>query len=430
MSQPDKIARYIDEVCKQIASKEVHPAIRLELEGHFAEKIADYRDAGYTKEAATAQAIAEMGDPVSIGRQLHETHKPRMEWSIVAMIAVLLGVGLLTMFSLQTAIGNEKLVEQKWIGMLIGSALFLLVLFSDYSKLKKYSRGLYWGTLALLMVTMFQGHSIAGTIYLDLRFMTVPFVELSVFLFAIAMTGIFSAYNWSDRYAAWKAFAYFLPFYVVLAFNQQLFATILLVTTFPLLLLASSAKRRTRFIILGLMVACIGGNFYFFADQYTLDWLLTPIHPYDQNGNEYLDSLMLKELRSSAGLWGHGFGSHPTPEIANYQTDYVFSYVIYCFGWIAGVTLFIIGLLLTSRMIRAIKQVKDAYGSMLLAGIASLVFLPYFWAMLMAMGLLPLLSLNLPFISHGNTYLILNMALMGLALNIYRRKDIQPLVQT
>ncbi|KZE46675.1 hypothetical protein AV540_22240 [Brevibacillus parabrevis] len=429
MSGDQSISQYIHDVCQQIKHREIHQTIILELENHFAEKIADYREGGFEEEEAVRLAIADMGDPITVGKQLHQAHKPRMEWGIVTMFAVLLGIGMLTIFSLHASFDNSSWIVNKFVGILIGTLVFASILFADYSKLKKYSRGLYWGTLALLMVTMFQGHSIAGTIYLDLRFMTVPFGELSVFLFAIAMTGIFSAYNWSDRYAAWKAFAYFLPFYVVLAFNQQLFAAILLVTTFPLLLLASSAKRRTRFIILGLMVACIGGNFYFFADQYTLDWLLTPIHPYDQNGNEYLDSLMLKELRSSAGLWGHGFGSHPTPEIANYQTNYVFSYVIYCFGWIAGVTLFIIGLLLTSRMIRAIKQVKDAYGSMLLAGIASLVFLPYFWAMLMAMGLLPLLSLNLPFISHGNTYLILNMALMGLALNIYRRKDIQPLVQ-
>ncbi|MDR5002588.1 FtsW/RodA/SpoVE family cell cycle protein [Brevibacillus parabrevis] len=429
MSQPDKTARYIDEVCKQIASKEVHPAIRLELEGHFAEKIADYRDAGHTKEAATAQAIAEMGDPVSIGRQLHETHKPRIEWSIVAMVAVLLGVGLLTMFSLQTAMGNEKLVEQKWIGMLIGSALFLLVLFSDYSKLKKYSRYLYFATFILLLFTLRTGKPINGTPFLEIGSTIVNSIELSVFLFTIALAGIFAQWSWKERFVTLRVLAYFLPPCLLLASSHQTFAAILFVVSLLFLLLVSPVRRATFLTVIGLAGASIGSCFYLFGSRYMLERWSAYLNPYsDPNGSGYL-AIQLMDAVRSAGLWGQGFGSQletvPLPE-----TDFIFAYMIYSFGLMTGAALFAIGLLLVSRWIRAINRVKDTYGSLLLTGIAVLIFLPYFWSMFMTTGLLPPAPISLPLISHGNAHLILNMVLLGMALNVYRRKDIQPLVQS
>lgn len=429
MSQPDKIANYIEEVCRQIASKEVHPAIRLELEGHFAEKIADYREAGYSEEAAIAQAIAEMGDPVSIGRQLHQAHKPRMEWSIVAMIAILLGVGLLTMFSLHTAMVNDKLVENKLVGMLIGSILFVLILFSNYRKLLKYSRYLYFATLIVLLFTLHNGEMLNGIPHLAIGSTLVNFVALSPFLFTVALAGIFAQWNWNGRHITWRALAYFLPPCLLLASEQQTFMLVLFGSAFLFLLAASPVKRRTLLAVSGWIAASASGCVYLFSSPYMLDRWLAYLSPYnDPNGKGYLAIQMLEAVRS-ARLWGQGFGSRLDTLPAT-ETDFVFAYLIYSFGLAAGAMLFAIGLFLAGRWIRAIKRVKDRYGSLLLTGIAVLTFLPYFWSMLMTFGLLPRVSVPLPFISHGNTHLILQMALMGLALNIYRRKDIQPLAQS
>jgi ribosomal protein L22 len=53
MNGNKRVADYINEVCDQIKNKEVHAAITLELENHIAEKIEDYREAGYEEEEAT-----------------------------------------------------------------------------------------------------------------------------------------------------------------------------------------------------------------------------------------------------------------------------------------------------------------------------------------------------------------------------------------
>jgi len=43
---------------------------------------------------------------------------------------------------------------------------------------------------------------------------------------------------------------------------------------------------------------------------------------------------------------------------------------------------------------------------------------------LMNMGVFPTVSVSLPFMSYGGTNFVINMALMGLLLGIYRRKDL------
>ncbi|MED1914116.1 hypothetical protein P4V64_02250 [Bacillus thuringiensis] len=47
----------------------------------------------------------------------------------------------------------------------------------------------------------------------------------------------------------------------------------------------------------------------------------------------------------------------------------------------------------------------------------------------MTVGLASPITVNLPFVSFGIVHTVLQMALMGLVLNIYRRKDIQPLIK-
>jgi len=74
MNTTGKCTEYIRQVCQQVANKEVHDTIALELECHLAEKIGDYQAVGYSEEEPIEKAIVEMGDPVTIGKHVHQAH--------------------------------------------------------------------------------------------------------------------------------------------------------------------------------------------------------------------------------------------------------------------------------------------------------------------------------------------------------------------
>lgn len=222
MNGNKRIAEYIKEVCDQIKNKEVHPAIKLEFENHFAEKIEDYREAGYREDEATRIAIAEMGDPVAVGQQLHQAHKPRMEWGILAIVGILLAVGLLVLYSLQVGQSEQDWLERQVNGILIGTIALVAILFSDYSKLKRYSRLLYVATLLLLLFTLSFGDPMNNIPHLDIRVEELNVFYISPFLLIVAIAGIFTQWRENRRFTIMKAVALFLPpCFLLLSVRQE-----------------------------------------------------------------------------------------------------------------------------------------------------------------------------------------------------------------
>ncbi|MFS0556991.1 FtsW/RodA/SpoVE family cell cycle protein [Brevibacillus sp. 179-C9.3 HS] len=428
MSENKRIAHYIKEVCSQIKNKEVHPAITLELENHFDEKIEDYREAGYGEDEATRIAIAQMGDPVDVGRHLHQAHKPRMEWGIVSIVVTLLGIGLLTLYSLYVAQDRRIYFEKQLIGIFIGTVALVGILFWDYSKLKRYSRLLYFSTLILLVYTLLEGIPINSINYLDIGRFPLHFIAISPFLFIVALAGIFTEWRENSRFTLVKAIAYFFPPFLLLVLGKYEFAVFLYVIGYIVLVIAAKPTRRVVLSFIALVLSGVGSMYYFFGKPYQLERLLAYLNPFsDPGGRGYLIIQAWKTLES-ASLWGHGFGTS-FDTLPALESDYIFAYIVYSFGLLAGLAFFTLGFVLMTRLLRAIRRVKDRYGSMLLSGMAVLFFTPFFWGIFMILGLVPHAAVTIPFVSYGMAEQILQMALMGLVLNIYRRKDIQPLTK-
>ena len=45
------------------------------------------------EDAAVKKALEQMGDPVSVGRQLQKVHRPKTEWSIILFTVLLIFIG-------------------------------------------------------------------------------------------------------------------------------------------------------------------------------------------------------------------------------------------------------------------------------------------------------------------------------------------------
>jgi len=122
-----------------------------------------------------------------------------------------------------------------------------------------------------------------------------------------------------------------------------------------------------------------------------------------------------------AGWWGQGAtaGLERLPEV---HSDFIFPYLVYTLGWLAGAAIFLLVAFFLGRMLLALRRVKDLYGSYLITGILTLFIFRFGWNLLMAVGLLPIAGVDLPFVSHGMQG-ALQLALVGLVLGIFRRKD-------
>ncbi len=87
--------------------------------------------------------------------------------------------------------------------------------------------------------------------------------------------------------------------------------------------------------------------------------------------------------------------------IPDLHTDFIFSYITFTFGWVAGGCLVALVILFILRMTRIASLVKDNYARLLVIGFSAIFSIQFVWNIFMNLGLAPISGVGLPFISFG-----------------------------
>ena len=96
------------------------------------------------------------------------------------------------------------------------------------------------------------------------------------------------------------------------------------------------------------------------------------------------------------------------------HTDFIFTTLAEEFGFIGGISLLIMYVLLLIFCLWSALQAKDRYSSLLISGTAMTFFLFFAVNMSMVMGLLPIVGVPLPLVSWGGSAMLVLMAGFGL----------------
>jgi len=160
--------------------------------------------------------------------------------------------------------------------------------------------------------------------------------------------------------------------------------------------------------------------YYLVTAEYRVKRLLSYLNPWDypaDEGYQVVHSLM---AFGTGGLWGTGIGKGfqklfylPEP-----HTDFIFSIIGEEFGLFGVlITIGLYGLILV-KGIQIARNAPDTFGSLMAFGLTSALGLQVCINMGVTLGLLPTKGLTLPFLSYGGTSLLLNMASIGVLMNI------------
>ena len=125
----------------------------------------------------------------------------------------------------------------------------------------------------------------------------------------------------------------------------------------------------------------------------------------------------------TGGITGAGIGKGyqklfylPEP-----HTDFIFSVIGEELGLIGVLIVIILYAIMLMRGIRIARQAQDPFGAFLAMGITVAIGLQVCINMGVTLGLLPTKGLTLPFLSYGGTSLLINMAAVGIMMNIGAR---------
>jgi len=403
--------RFLKEVTNHIKSKEAKDLVATELDFHLKQTKNMWIEKGLSEEVAEDKAVEQMGSPIKLGQELNKLHKPKVDWFLIGLLVAAMGLGFLPVI----ALGHADLLMNKVIFVILGVTTAIGMMLFDYRKLERLGWLFYTiGVLILLMIKCFPTASLNGEPLLKIGsviidcLMTIPFFFLGWASFFnnsrlkfihLLMLYLFSLYLFLTTSTLLPLFIYITMVFVMLWWSKLGKKTAWLITILPIVpliirdLLSWSAVKEYR------MARILG--------------MLNPEHD--------LWYLRLKEAMSSAG-W---FGTYENiKSIRAAHTDFVFASLTYYYGYVLALVLVVILSLFAVRIMNIAYKINDGYGKLLLVGGVTLFIIHFICNVGMTLGILPRVSISLPFISYGLIPTLFHAFIMGIVLSVYRRKDI------
>lgn len=127
---------------------------------------------------------------------------------------------------------------------------------------------------------------------------------------------------------------------------------------------------------------------------------------------------------ASGGFFGVGFGASKQKLfwLPFGHTDFIFSIIAEEFGFVGCLVLIGLFIALIGRGFRISNKCSDSFGKLLAFGITFIIGVQAFINMGVATGVLPVTGVTLPLISYGGTSILVTMMMLGILLNISRKR--------
>jgi rod shape determining protein RodA len=127
----------------------------------------------------------------------------------------------------------------------------------------------------------------------------------------------------------------------------------------------------------------------------------------------------------AGGIVGKGLtnGTQTQSDLLPVQaTDFVFATLAEELGFIGGIVLFVLFLLLLWRVLVSGWRSRDAFGTLFAAGLASMILFQLVVNIGMVLGVMPITGIPLPFVTHGGASLVSMAAGLGILQSINVRQ--------
>ncbi|MGE1046183.1 FtsW/RodA/SpoVE family cell cycle protein [Bacillus sp. GMs2/1] len=404
--------RFLKEVTNHIKSKEAKDLVAAELNFHLKQAKNMWMDKGLSEEVAEDKAVEQMGSPIKLGRELNKLHKPKVDWFLLILLVAAMGLGFLPV--LVFGYTNDVIIN-KVIFVILGVVTAIGMMLLDYRKLERMGWLFYIiGVVVLLILYCFPNASMIGESLIQIGpiaidcLMAVPFFFLAWASFFndsrlkfmhLLMLYVFSLYLFSTISILLPIFIYITMVFVMLWWSKLGKKTAWLITILPIL----------PFIVRDLFS-------WSAVKEYRIARILGFINP----AHDQWD-LRLQEAMSSAGWFGT-YGNIKSIRAAH--TDFVFASLTYYYGYVLALVLVVILSLFAVRIMNIAYKINDGYGKLLLVGGVTIFVIHFICNVGMTLGILPRVSISLPFISYGLIPTLFHAFIMGIVLSVYRRKDI------
>lgn len=359
--------------------------------------------------------------------------------TLVTIVIFLIVIGLLAIFSagapkcIMQGTSSTFFVARQFIWFILGLFAMFFISHINYKVYYKLAMPFAWAVIVLLLGVHFFGTTVNGaTRWLTLG--PIQFQPSEASKLAVIML-LATAFSKNTKLFDWSQWRYFIPILIMVAliFKQPNLSMIIILglsSIFMYFVSGGSIK-----LILSFFGAIAGGIVLIFSG-------LLPIHAYQlQRIMVWLDpdkdpfgagyNIIQSMIAFVAGgFFGEGYGNsrQKLGWLPEGHTDFIYAVIGEEFGFLG--CLIIIGLFLAflQRGLIISSKCEDIFGKLLAAGITVSICLQAFINISVSSSMLPATGVPMPFISYGGTSLFITMCMVGILLNI-SKKRIRKIVQ-
>jgi len=392
-----------------------------------------------------------------------------IDWSTFLISILLVTIGLISIYSATYDAGMSSRFSQQLIYACLGYGMVIVILFIPETWIFTMAYPVY-GIMALMLISVkLFGHEVNGTTgWLNLGFVTIQPAELAkvttllaaarylsskgidiknlrdflsvsgIVLFPAALIFIQPDHGTSTVivallfgilfWAGFDLFTLFTVFSIPAVGIMSLFGIGSFVTSVSIFSIAAGFFRKKLYVTIIAIVVVTGVG-------YSSKVMVDKLEPYqkkrieiflnpgsDLRGSGYNVNQSILAV-GGGRLTGKGFlGGTQTQlrYIPAQWTDFIFSVPAEEFGFVGAVSVI---LLIAGFIIRAVSIAGESdsnFLSLICFGAGTIIFYHTVINIGMAIGLMPVMGIPLPFLSSGGSFLISDLAIVGLLLNAYR----------
>ncbi|MGB6606993.1 MAG: rod shape-determining protein RodA [Atribacterota bacterium] len=355
-----------------------------------------------------------------------------LDYTLLFAVVFLCFYGLLVLYSstrLAVTVGSDPyfFVKRQSLWILLGFLFLTITIFIDYHILERYSKLIYFGTVVLLIMVIFVGRSTYGA----RRWLAIGPFDFQPSEFAkIALIAFLADFLSKNKQKLDNFFYYLLPFaytglLILLVFMQPDLGTSLVYLAILIIMLFAVGVKIKYLVFTFFASLSSVPVLWIFLKDYQKNRLILFLNPnLDPLGGGY-NVIQSRIAIGSGGFLGNGIFSGLQSQL-NFlpaqHTDFIFSVVGEELGFLGVIFLLGLYVIILWRGIKIALEARDLLGSLLATGAVSFLFFHIVVNIGMAMGMLPATGLPLPFLSYGGSFMISNLLVIGILLNVELNK--------
>lgn len=351
------------------------------------------------------------------------------DFKLIFLVVTLTVIGI---FAIGSA--KESLQSRQIAGLVFGLFLMLVISLFDYSVILRFYWIMYMVNIVLLVLVWQMGVDSHGAQrwlnIFGIQFQPSETAKILLILFFAQLIFRHQEEMGSLRFVVLCVILLAFPLYEIYK-QPDLSTSIMVVVVFCVMMFVGGIH--WKYVITTLAIAIpafiIVISIILQPDQelipeYQQIRILAWLHPEEYSTMEAYQQLNSEMAIGSGQLYGKGYNTNEISSvkkgnfISEAETDFIYAVIGEEFGFVGGCSVIVLLIFISFECIMIARRAKDMAGTIIAAGVGSLIGFQGILNIAVATGASPNTGIPLPFVSYGLTSLVSSYIGIGFVLNV------------